>query len=140
VKQRIVLHVELTDVPTCKRCGEFGHRKPCEHTCNVCGVKGHGESKCSLICKVCETTGHKFSDCTFVPMKDHVSTALVKLVKSNNMLCEIFSYFEGGEVIHKLRRISKRVNNLLTVLRPFGDFRMVRTKVPEGKVALAVDG
>ena len=56
-------------------------------------------------------------------------TGFEMLMRSDNMLNEIFSFFSGAEVVHKLALLNKRIRGILKVITPFGEHRKITLKI-----------
>jgi len=57
------------------------------------------------------------------------------LVSSNDMLNEIFSFFPGCLILHKVRLLDRRIGKLMLKLRPFADYRQATFRIPHSMVA-----
>jgi hypothetical protein len=65
-------------------------------------------------------------------IKQSTSKILAKLKASENMMNEIFGFFSGAEVVHKLALLNKQVREGLRKIEPFAPERIITLKIKSG--------
>jgi hypothetical protein len=68
------------------------------------------------------------ADSVIASEKMQTSSSLGQLVKSTNMLLEIFAFLSGSIIVHKIGLVSKRIRKILEIKGPLSDHREVKIK------------